>query len=401
MLFFMIFQTDDVGPGRTFARIEDALSFAIPGTEIDVYPSPDNYKGTAILITKSGIKLIGRRKPCIDGSGFDYSGSGRTPRAIFQINPEATGVIIEGFELKSAHNQSHNGAGIRINGASDCKIESCSIHVNDMGIMSNGAPGDPKAASNQLIERCEIFKNGDFADPGYNHNLYLGGTSVTVQFCDIHDSLTGHNLKCRAHFAQVLYNQIHDSSNRELDFVESWDTTRPNSNVLLMGNIIRKNPDATGNRTVIHFGQERGTRDGTIFLINNEISTEFASPVLLMTSPTSSARLVNNVIDNFKQAHPSLVTADNGSSLDKVAGSTNVMTANYEVTGTRINTKSLFTDPRSGVPYGTRSKETLPFPPAKAWYMDGNGNRHDAIPAFRYDGYGIWIKATDPRIGAS
>ncbi|MFN8219030.1 MAG: hypothetical protein U0S12_02720 [Fimbriimonadales bacterium] len=59
------------------------------------------------------------------------------------------------------------------------------------------------------------------ADPGYNHNLYLGGTSVTIQFCEIYGALTGHNLKSRAHFTRVQYNLHPRLREPEMDLVDA------------------------------------------------------------------------------------------------------------------------------------------------------------------------------------
>ena len=145
------------------------------------------------------------------------------PRAIFQFNPEATGCRLEGFELSGAHNESHNGAGVRINQADHVTIHDCSIHDNDMGIMSNGN-GSLASAVDQRIEHCAIHHNGDLARPGYNHNLYLGGTSVTLRFCEVAHSLTGHNVKSRAHYTRVEYCFVHDSANREFDLVDAAES---------------------------------------------------------------------------------------------------------------------------------------------------------------------------------
>jgi len=134
----------------------------------------------------------------LSGTGFYYSGVGRVPRAIFQFNKGADHCTLDGFVLLGAHNKSHNGAGVRINQANHIVLRKCDIHGNDMGIMSNG-DGTLETGVNQLIENCEIHHNGSLEEPGYNHNLYLGGTSATIQFCEIHHSITGHNVKSRAH----------------------------------------------------------------------------------------------------------------------------------------------------------------------------------------------------------
>ncbi len=367
-LFMVLIPTVlDVGDGKAFARIEDAVRASHPGDEIRVFPKAVGYVRSAVLIRTPGLKIVGQGRVKIDGSGFEYSGAGSVPRAIFQVEPGADGVEIDNFELVGASNASHNGAGLRINAANHCTMRNCSVHGNNMGVMSAGSVGDNLAASDQLIDHCEIYENGDFGDPGYNHNLYLGGTSATVQFCDIHDALTGHNLKSRAHYTLVQYCSIHDSANREMDFVDAWDTERPYSNVVLIGNVIRKSKAAKGNRTVIHFGIEQGKRDGTIYLIHNDIVTPFVSPVVQISSPMTSAQLFSNQIECVGQSHPVLV--------DGLArGSRNVISPNYDLSRYRFGTGASF-------------------------FVDGTGAHRRGIPLYRYS-HGAWKPTTDQFVGA-
>lgn len=292
-----------VGPGKTYPRIEDAVAKAKAGDSILVHPQADNkpYEKVALYIpaprlTIKAVTAPGEHIP-LSGKDFDYSGAGKTPRAIIQFNKGTDGCTFEGFELSGAHNESHNGAGIRINQANDVVIRNCRIHNNDMGIMSNG-DGSPATAANQLIERCLIYSNGDPAEPGYNHNLYLGGTSVTLLGCEIHSSLTGHNVKSRAHRTSVIACYVHDSANREFDLVDGkGDTSAPESDAILAGNIIVKAKNCSGNRAVIHFGQDGGNEhNGTLYLIHNTIVTPFISPVAHLSAPKASAKLINNIV---------------------------------------------------------------------------------------------------------
>ncbi len=399
ILFGIVVPTTlEVGDGKLFARIEEAVAVSHKGDEIRVYPSNKGYAKTAVLIKNPGITIRAEKGVSIEGEGFEYSGQGSVPRAIFQIDAGANGVTIDGFELRAAHNLSHNGAGIRINAASNVTVKNCKIHDCDMGVMSNGIPGDAHAAENQLIDHCDIYRNGSFADPGFNHNLYLGGTSVTVQFCKIHDSQTGHNLKSRAHFNRIQYNSIYASSNRELDFVDAWDTQRPFSNVLLLGNVIHKDVNAKGNRGVIHFGQERGRRDGTIYIINNEILTPFASSVLNLSTPTGSARLTNNIIDNRLESHPLLAEVLNDAALSNILGECNVISPNYSIMGTAIDGKTLYTDLRATLP-GLPSRPIPTFAPAASFYVDGEGKRHNAVPEYQLTTMG-WKPTIKQNIGA-
>ena len=319
-LALMLFATTlDVGPGKAFARIEDAVKSAVEGDNIVIYPSPDHYSNTAIRLQKRlTIRGAGPKPVAIDGSGFDYSGSGSVPRAIFQVEPSASGSKIVNLDLSGAHNGSYNGAGVRIQAANDVTISDCVIHDNDMGIMSNGKEGDSKAGSNQTIEYCLIERNGNVKDPGYNHNLYLGGTSVHVSHCEIRNSTTGHNVKSRAHYILIDYCWIHDAANREIDLPEGWDTERRNSNAVLIANQIVKDPNCSGNCGVLHFGQEKGTRNGSLYLFRNTFVTPFSSPVVLVSSSNSTIVAMTNVFLNTEQSRAELWTA-NGQNLAVLA----------------------------------------------------------------------------------
>ena len=326
-----------VGPGKNFARIEAALAKATPGDVILVFQLEDNkpYGQVAVYVAKPNIvfraaRSLGQRVR-LSGLGFNYSGVGSTPRAIFQFNHGADGCVLEGFELSDAHNDSHNGAGVRINQANHITVSDCQLHDNDMGIMSNG-DGTDKAGVNQRIESCLIHANGNLQDPGYNHNLYLGGTSVTLSACEIHSSLTGHNVKSRAHQTRVEYCYIHDSCNREFDLVDAkYDTTRPDSHAILLGNVIVKARNCEGNRGVIHFGQDGGKEhDGTLSVVHNTIVTPFISPVVQLTAAKAKLQLFNNLVwdGGSRQGGQKLVDFSR-SGREAVSGSNNWLPAGF------------------------------------------------------------------------
>lgn len=321
-----------VGPQQTFDRIEDALVKAQPGDVITVHPQPgaEPYTQVALNISKPRITLkAAGGRIVLSGKGGDQSGHGAAPRAIVQFSPGADGGALVGFELTGAHNNSHNGAGVRINQANGVTVYDCVIHHNDMGIMSNG-DGTTQAGAKQLIENCLIHSNGDTAEPGYNHNLYLGGTSVTLVGCEVHSSLTGHNIKSRAHRTTVLACYIHDSANRECDLVDAQgDTTVPGSDAVLAGNIIVKARKCSGNRGVIHFGQDGGKEHaGTLFLIHNTIVTPFVAPVVALSSDKARAQFFNNIFwdGDARQRNQSIIAAH---LVDVVQGAGNWRSAGF------------------------------------------------------------------------
>ncbi|MCL2119279.1 MAG: right-handed parallel beta-helix repeat-containing protein [Planctomycetaceae bacterium] len=295
--------TLEVGDDKAFQQIEKAIAAAKPGDEIVVYPKQDGsaYRQPVLLIRTPNltIRAIDPQKPVdLDGDGFTYSGRGSIPRAIVQFEPEASGCTLDGFQLVNARNESHNGAGVRINQANDVTIRHCEIRNNDMGVMSNG-DASRQTAARQRIEQCKITDNGTIHDPGQNHNLYLGGTSVTVRNCEIARAVTGHNLKSRAHLNFIIENHIHDSSNREIDLVDAEGTTDvAGSDSFFIGNTIVKDPECTGNKAVIHFGRDgKAAHNGTLWLIGNTIRTPFISPVVDASSGNGVV-FIDNVIDD-------------------------------------------------------------------------------------------------------
>ena len=282
-------ETLEVGPGRRFERIEEAVAKARPGDTILVHPHA--YVRPAVIVRTPRLTIRGAKgHVLLSGKGYRYTGVGNVPRAIFQFGPGADGCLLQGFELVDARNPDCNGAGVRINQAHGVTVRDCLIHRNDMGIMSNGA-------RKQLIERCEIHHNGNQQRDGYNHNLYLGGEDVTLRYCDIHHSIAGHNVKSRAHITRVEYCYVHHSSNREFDLVDAAETARPGSDAHLIGNIIAKDPQCPGNRAVIHFGQDGGKgHNGTLHLRFNTIVTPFTSAILQLSAPKARAQWTGNLL---------------------------------------------------------------------------------------------------------
>ena len=365
----------EVGPGKSFPRIEAALTAAKPGDTIKVFPDPSGYPKTALNIRKDRIKIeAAGEKVVLDGDGFVYSGEGATPRAIVQFDPQAAGSSIKGFILKNAHNDSFNGSGVRINGAPDVTIQDCEITGNDMGVMSNGA-----TAVNQKIDHCHIHHNGAPQDPGYNHNLYLGGWSVTVSRCEIHHALTGHDLKSRAHFTMIQDCSLHDSANREIDLVEAEETAKPNSNAVILNCQINKISNG-GNGNTIHFGREKGTRNGTIYVIGTTIISESMAPILTISDPSAMGSFQNSAFLSIKQAKPQFLGVLNGADTSALSGVENWIDLKYtgpETKSMRIQTQELFPDVLSAILL-------------KSVYLDGDGKKIEVQTTRGFHGKALW-----------
>ena len=275
---------------------------------------------------------MGSKPVKLSGKGFDYSGVGSTPRAMFQFNKGTDNCIVSNFELSGATNKSCNAAAFRINQANNIRISNCVIHDNDMGIMSNG-DGSAKSAQNQIIEFCHIYSNGNKKEAGFNHNLYLGGASVTLRYCEVNNSLTGHNIKSRAHFNRIEYSYIHDSSNREFDLVDGKDTTVPGSHSVLIGNLIVKASNCKGNRGTIHFGQDGGkAHNGNLYLINNTILSPYITAIVSIDHAQAGLIAHGNVIhDNFSnQKNMNFLSLTKGAKMESVSGTYNFFSKGFK-----------------------------------------------------------------------
>lgn len=373
-----------VGPGRQFHTIAEAIQAARPGDIVQVWPLPGGraYRRVAVLMQKPRITIesaLPGRYVKINGEGFNYSGRQPLPRAIFQFDPTASGCTLRGFDLSGAHNNSSNGAGVRINAANHIVIRNCYIHGNDMGIMSNGELARHTGAQ-QVIEDCLITKNGTFHQAGYNHNLYLGGTSALIRGCEISDSLTGHNLKSRAHITWVEYCYIHGSANRELDLVDDrGNTDQPHSDAVVLGCVIIKKKNMSGNREVINFGRDgAANHTGTLYLVHNTIVTPYYTGAILLSAPGAKLVMVDNKIIN--ESHQAvLLDCINGARMSHVKGAGNWISPAYGMLARRFGGKMV---------------------PWRSIKLPWNRMALHRQPLLRFAGIGHLIRYQDPAPGA-
>jgi hypothetical protein len=157
----------EVGAGKRYADIAAAVARAKAGDGIAVYPAAGDGVHRKVGVMVRTPQLTIRAFPAeksgrvvLDGAGFDHSGRGKVPRALFQFDPQASGCTLEGFVLRGGNNASHNGAGVRVNQANGVTIRNCEITANQMGIMSNGSVADG-SCDGLVIESCHLHRNGE------------------------------------------------------------------------------------------------------------------------------------------------------------------------------------------------------------------------------------------------
>jgi hypothetical protein len=286
--------TYDVGPGQPFSTIA-SVPKPSPGDVVQIHCGTYNEvrRWTTSGTSSNPITLksvCATSRPVIDGAGQSVTGNGSIPRAIWQI--EGSNYVIDGLEFKNARNGS-NGAGIRVLNSS-VTIQNVKITYCDMGVLTSTISAD-----NVLVQYSEIANNGTGKLDGQSHNVYLtqGGT-ITFQFCYIHDAVSGTNFKSRAHYSQLFYNFISHGAQNEAEGVDAQDTTTPNSNMTMIGNILVSTPNRKLNSSqFIVFGQDvGGTHNGTLYLINNTLVAGSPSIGFLRSNASDSSIVsVNNI----------------------------------------------------------------------------------------------------------
>ena len=318
-------------------------------------------------------------RPVFDAKGLDLTGSGSVPRAILQFT-NASYWVVQHLEFKNATNSSKNGAAFRVTaGGHDITYRDASIHDNDDGAMSDG----PVSI---VIENSEIFHNG--ADDGQSHNLYLTGDFVRLQGNYIHDSVGGQNVKLRVHTIELLYNLIANEGNYAIDFEQAANTEAANSNAVMIGNVVIRNPKAINHGQTIVFGADDTdyVRNGNLYAINNtfvftDSNTGFLH--MLRPAPGSKAYFYNNV---FHTTASGIKLAFDAASDGLMSGSNNWLT-------TGVTPATAFTASATGAAPGFVSATDLHLAAGAAvidkgmtspMYVDGTGASKDGTPTLQY-----------------
>ncbi|MCD6364892.1 MAG: right-handed parallel beta-helix repeat-containing protein [Planctomycetes bacterium] len=290
-----VYRVSPDGPISSLASIVNTLQ---PGDVVEVESGTYN---EAMRIWASGtaeapitIRGVGPDRPLFDAIGLNLTGAGSVPRAIFQL--EGENIVLENIEMINAtETLTHNAGGVRILlSANNPTIRNCKISNSNKGI------GGGCETGRVLIENCDVGFNGSVEMNGYRHNFYMGGTApVILRGNYIHDAIYGQNFKSRAHYVELWYNWIADSNEGEVGAVEYNDWTGlPNSNVLMVGNVIISKENRTGNlHKYVHFGTDSGgLHNGTLYMFNNTVVANHDDINFIeIDSPETKAVARNNI----------------------------------------------------------------------------------------------------------
>jgi len=299
----------DVGPGQPYAAIGDVPWESLgPGDVVQIHWRSTPYKekwvigrqGTAAApIVVRGIPGPGGERPVIDGNGattrlaLDFASETRGVIKIgsSSIPPDTVPrwIVLEGLHVTGARSgrsftddsgasqtYAANASTIYLEKGENVTVRDCELTDSGNGFFV--ASSDAAASRDILVEGCFIHDNGNVGSI-FEHNLYVAGIGMTFQYNRLGPLLpgaSGNNLKDRSAGLVVRNNWI-EGGNRQLDLVDGEDSALIRSDprygqTHVYGNVLIE-PDAAGNRQLIHYGGDSGTtanyRKGTLWLYGN------------------------------------------------------------------------------------------------------------------------------------
>ncbi len=319
-----------VGPGQPYASIGAVPWESLgPGDTVLIHARPTPYaekwvigrSGTAQApITVRGVPDAQGNPPVIVGENattrtqLDYWSE---QRGIVKIGGSSipadtlpSHIVIEGLHLRrarGAYTDDAGAAGTYATNASAIYIEKGEHLVVRNCILEDSGNGlfiAPNTAD-VLIEGNTLRGNGN-PDSIYEHNAYTEALGIVYQYNHFEPlcaGCPGNNLKDRSAGTVVRYNWI-EGGNRQLDLVDSDNATYradPSyARTFVYGNVLLE-PDAAGNRQIVHFGGDSGATEayrGTLYFWNNTVvsSRTDRTTLLRLSSNGQSAQVTGNIV---------------------------------------------------------------------------------------------------------
>jgi len=231
----------EVGPGKRYAKPCAAIAAAQPGDTIRIDARGNGtYDGDVCDVRTARLTIEGvRGRARIAAAGRSSGGKG-----IWVISGPDT--VVRNVELTGAAVPDRNGAGIRLEGEGDLRLERSSFHGNENGILVTASATE----SDVVVDSTSFAGNG--AGDGYSHNIYVArARSFTMRYSASRGARRGHLVKTRARRNAILFNRLAGEGS-----TSSYELDIPDGGVArVVGNVVQQGPQ-TENATLLAFGEE-------------------------------------------------------------------------------------------------------------------------------------------------
>ncbi len=272
----------EVGPGKQFSRICQAIGEARAGDVVEVQPGIYNGDVCQIRTRNLTIRGMGSTRASVRAAGQNAGGKG-----IWVATSTVGTLTVENIEFSGAKVSDQNGAGIRADPNASLVIRNCHFHDNENGILVSSSPEATITIENSIFE-----DNG--AGDGLSHNLYVNHVKQFVFRGNYSArSKRGHLLKSRATENHILYNRMTQET-----AIGSYEIEISNGGrTYIIGNVIQQGA-ASENNGMIGYRLEGGHEmnpSQELYVINNTFVTQGQQARFINTRSTFPAVLRNNI----------------------------------------------------------------------------------------------------------
>ena len=276
-------QTIYVGPGEHYATLEDVEDVLEDGDVLEIVPGVYrqciSFYADNLVVRPKGWPNKKEKVRFQDVTCQD--------KGIFVV--ESNRIKIEGMEFINAKVPDQNGAGIKFNGKY-LEVSDSYFFNNEVGIMT----GDD--FDSEIVVHNSVFESNGKELPRWGHGLYVNeAKSLKVTDSLFIKQRTGHHIKSRAIYTEVIGNEIADGMDGNASY--SIDIANGGS-VLIENNIIQKGPLSDNITTVICIGCEGGTNESMEIIVrNNQFTNDTSSDnVVFVRNLTSTKEVIHDNI---------------------------------------------------------------------------------------------------------
>ena len=225
-----------VGPGMAFALPSDAARAAQPGALIRI--APGSYTDCARWDANDLV---------IEGMGAGAAITGEVCNGKGLFITRGRNITVRNITFFGAHSQSHNGSGIRAEGA-DLSVENSHFIDNDDGILAGDNP------LSTIIVRNSSFKGNGNCIAACAHGIYANHIALLrVENSNFQEQHVGHHIKSRAARTEIVNNSVHDGPTGSASYLVDL----PNGgSAVISGNWFEKGPHSGNKNVAISVGAE-------------------------------------------------------------------------------------------------------------------------------------------------